>query len=436
MHWLDRRLEFLVGGLLLLAALIASGSHAPVRAQSTGPRAATRPADSSVVAIDSLPARAASVSGAQVSSFAAGQSTYRPYRQEPSVYLSASAVRYNRVEGPVVGLQRDPLSWRQSPPIAPFGQVGYALGLGAWRAVAGLEARLVSPRGNGSGYGLKVGAHAAHTTATEDDWKRSWEDNSVSALLFGDDLFNYYEMRGVTAYVAQRLSRQLRVTIGARWAQHNDLPRTTAWTLFGSNHSRANPPIDAGEIRTVIGTVEGGHLTRWTDERSVGTIARAHVELGRGFGAPLSYNRYLLDVQTYQAITESTNLNLRGRAGLTSPEAPVQMQFRLDGVRGLRTFDPAARAAERMLLGSAEWVWHNAPRTTWSGPTRSQIFGDLGWIGDDRPPGGDTFTFVGMGASTFDRVLSVELAWPLHATPNWTRSHWRPQIRLKVNPLR
>ena len=395
------------------------------------------PADTAQVAVpDSLPDRATSVAASQVTPFGGGQATYRPYRQEPSVYVSAPAVRYNRVEGAVLGLQRGPLSWTGSPFVSPYGQVGYALGLRQWRAVLGLEARLVSPPSKARGYGLKVGAHVAHTTATEDAWKRSWEENSVSSLLFGQDLFNYYDLRGVTAYVVQRFARQLQVTLGARWAEHDQLSRTTTWSLFGDETPRPNPPVDVGEVRTALITVEGGRLTRWSERRSVGTIARFHTEIGQGFGAPLAYNRFLLDVQTYQPVTRSVNLNLRGRAGLTTHEAPIQTQFRLDGVRGLRTFDPSVRAEERMLLGGVAWVWHSVPLAEWMGRAQLRAFGDLGWIGDDAPPYGETFAFAGLGASLFDRVVSVEVAWPLHATPSRTLPHWRPQVTLKVNPLR
>ncbi len=406
------------------------------RAQPSAASASGSSDTTQVAVPDSLPDRARTLAASQVTAFGDKQSTYRPYRQEPSVYLSAPAFRYNRVEGAVVGVQRGPLSWTGSPPVSPFGQISYALGLREWRAVLGLEARIVAPPSAADGYGLKVGAHVAHTTATEDDWKQSWEANSISALLFGQDLFNYYALRGVTAYVVQRFSPQLQVTVGGRWAEHDRLARTTTWALLDDRTPRPNPPVDAGEIRTMLVTVEGGRLTRRSERRSVGTIARMHAEIGHGFGAELAYNRFVVDVQTYQAVSRSVNLNLRGRAGLTTRAAPVQMQFRLDGVRGLRTFEPSVRAEERLLLGSAAWVWHDVPIADWIGRAQLQAFGDLGWIGNDAPPDGETFAFVGVGASLFDRVVSVELAWPLHATPERTHPNGRPQVTLKVNPLR
>ena len=37
----------------------------------------------------------------------------------------------------------------------------------------------------------------------------------------------------------------------------------------------------------------------------------------------------------------------------------------LDGVRGLRNAEPGGRAQERLLLGGAEGVWHDAPVPSW-----------------------------------------------------------------------
>lgn len=423
--------------ILLLIATVGWVTVLPASAQSrANPEGLAAPDTTSVESPDTLEGPTTAAATSQVTSFAAAQSTYRPYRQEPSVYLSAPAVRYNRVEGAVVGVQKDPLTWTGPSPIGPFGQLGYSFGLRDWRAVAGLEARLITPPEADRGYGLKVGVHAARTTATEDDWKRSWEENSVSALLFGQDLFNYYDLRTLTAYAVQRISRQLQLTIGARWAEHDQLGRTTTWALLSGHKPGPNPPVDAGELRTVLLTIEGGRLARLFESRSVGTIGRLHVELGHGFGAPLAYNRYILDVQTYRAVTPEINLNLRGRVGIATEGAPIQMQFRLDGVGGLRTFEPVARAEERMLLGSAAWVWHDVPHTGWTENTELRAFGDVGWFGDHAPPDGETFQFAGLGVSAFDRVLSLEFAWPLHETRGRTLLHWRPQVALKVNPLR
>jgi len=413
--------------MLLIALALAPCVALAHQVSPLGP--ATVPVDSAAP-VDTLVAPL-SLSTAQEPSNRARQ-TYRPYQHEPSVYFGAPPLRYNRVEGAVVGLQWPLLrTLRQNTPIRPFGQVGYALGLKRWRAVAGLEAWLVSGR-EAEGYGLKAGGHLARTTTSEDHWKRSWRDNTLSAFLFGQDLYNYYGIRAATVYVAQRISSRLRVTAGGRWAEHRSLPQTVDGPPLAPNAFRPNPPIDDGEVRLGLLVVEAGRLTRRTETRSVGTVARLYAEWGRLWGAPLGYDRVVLHVQTHQAVAAPLNVNVRGRVGWTSDDAPVQTQFRLEGVRGLRTVQPASRAEERLLLAGATLVWHDAPAPAWMRRARLSAFADLGWTGERVLGDGQTFAFVGVGVGLFDQVLDIEVAWNLSPS---TRPDWRPQTSLSVNPF-
>ena len=415
----------LIGLLLLLGSAPVQAARGQMVSDTTAPSpAALLPADT----LQPLTALAVP----QVAALGGNQSVYRPYRQEPSVYFGAPPLRYNRVEGAVVGLQYPPLSWNDDAALQPFGQVSYALGIRRWRAVGGLEARLVQPSSL-QHYGLKVGGHVAHTTASEDVWKRSWQDNAVSALVFGNDLYNYYDVRAVTAYVTQRFSSALQLTVGGRWGTHDTLPRTTDWSLLDPSAFRPNPPVDTGEVRLLLLSAEGGHLTRRTEARSVGTIARLYAELGRWAGASLAYDRVIVDVQTYQAVTPSANVNLRGRVGWATADAPIQMQFRLDGVRGLRNTEPVGRAEERLLLGGAEWVWHDAPVPSWLRRAQVSVFTDVGWTGNRLFRDGQTFAFAGLGAGLFGRMLTVDVAWNLMAP---RPDAWTPQVSVSVNPLR
>ena len=355
-----------------------------------------------------------------------GQAVSRPYRQEPSVYRSAPALRYNRVEGPVVGFQRGPMTWAQDRWLHSYGQVGASIGLERPRLTGGLEVRFVQPSPEAS-YGLKAGIRGDYTTATQDAWKRSWTANSTSMLLRGDDLFAYYEVRGGTGYLVQRLSKHLRVTTGVRWEEHTALPVTTRWSLLGDAAVEPNAPVEDAEIRVAMLTVEGGRLLKRSEHRSTGIIARVHAEWGSSWGAPDPYDRLIVDVQSFQPIAPEVNLNLRGRAAVASAAAPEQMRFRIDGVSGLRTFTPPGQTSDRMLLGGVQLVHYDAPLLPFPrgvfDPVHVSAFVDAGRTRSDR------FGFAGLGASVFGRLVSVEVAWPLHREgfPQWT---------LKVDPLR
>jgi hypothetical protein len=359
-----------------------------------------------------------------------GESAYRPYRQEPSVYHTLPALRYTRVEGLVVGAQRPPAGWSTGGPLLhPYGQASYALGLEAVRAVGGLEVWLDRPSA-GAPDGLKAGVHAGRTTATSDAWKRSWSSNSVSALVYGDDLFNYYDVRQATAYLVRRFSPQLQASVGARWAEHGSLERTASWSLLDRSPLGPNPPAEAGTAATVLAAVEAGLLHRQSEHRSTGTIGRLYAAVGAWPGADLRYNRVVADVQSHVPVGPKTNLELRARAGRITHEAPVQLQFRLDGVRGLRAFDPARRAGRRMALGGVQLAAYGLPGTDVSS-VHLAGFVDAGWTGDGAVfQGGSAFGYVGGSVFVFDRLLGLEITWPLHRPTDW-----RPDVSFKLNPL-
>jgi hypothetical protein len=359
-----------------------------------------------------------------------GESAYRPYRQEPSVYHTLPALRYTRVEGLVVGVQRAPSGWSSGGPrLRPYGQASYALGLEAVRAVGGVEVWLDRPSA-GASDGLKAGVHAGRTTATSDAWKRSWSSNSVSALVYGDDLFNYYDVRQATAYLVRRFSPQLQASVGARWAEHGSLERTASWSLLDRSPLGPNPPAEAGTAATVLAAVEAGLLHRQSEHRSTGTIGRLYAAVGAWPGADLRYNRVVADVQSHVPVGPKTNLELRARAGRITHEAPVQLQFRLDGVRGLRAFDPARRAGRRMALGGVQLAAYGLPGTDVSSAHLAG-FVDAGWTGDGAVfQGGSAFGYVGGSVFVFDRLLGLEITWPLHRPTDW-----RPDVSFKLNPL-
>lgn len=426
----DRRIRVLhvLGWVLVISLYAHKAAPATAQPQASLPAASDMAPDTAATSRpDTLALQSPPLSTHQLTPLTNQQTANRPYRQEPSVYLTAPALRYNRVEGAVVGLQRAPLSWTSASTVRIYGQAGYALALARWRYLVGIE---VQPTPPAATYGFKVGLHAGHTTASEDQWKQSWEETSVSALLFGRDLFNYYDVRQVTAYALQRIGPRLQVSAGFRWAAHDTLARNTNWSVFERAPFRPNPAAEAGTVRAFLFSAEAGHLRRRNEHRPVGSIGRAYAEWGRSFGGSVAYNRYIADGQTYQPITPSTNVNLRARAGYATHDAPTQMRFRLNGVDGLRTFAPA-EGGTRLLLGGAQLAWYDVPFVEWLHPLQLSLFADAGWIGDGALEDGNTFAFTGVGGALFGRLLAVDVAWPLHRGPAWP-----PQVTLKIRPLR
>lgn len=165
------------------------------------------------------------------------------YERESAVYRAAPPVRYNRVEGLVVGLQRDPLSLRDPNDSARiYGQLGYAFAPKDLRYTIGIESKLVRDDETG----LKVGVAYQNQTLTPDRWKTSYGENSLAGVGFEYDFFDYYEAEGLSVYLVQAFPHTLRLTAGFRSEEHRPLSSNTDRSLFETGTFRANPPAQAG----------------------------------------------------------------------------------------------------------------------------------------------------------------------------------------------
>jgi len=117
----------------------------------------------------------------------------QPYERESTIYRTAPPVRYNRIEGLVLGVQRNPLSLRDPDDTTRiYGQFGYAFALKDLRYTVGVESRLVRDAKTG----LKIGASYRKQTLSPDRWKTPYAENSLGGMGFEYDFFDYYEAEG------------------------------------------------------------------------------------------------------------------------------------------------------------------------------------------------------------------------------------------------
>lgn len=357
-----------------------------------------------------------------------GDYSYRwPFRSETALYRTIPPIRYNRVEGLVLGIGRDPLSFGYNR-ARVYGQVGYAFALEDIRYEVGLETHL--NRNVRDAYGLKVGASYRENTTSEDRWKTSWLENSLAGFFFEEDFFDYYETEGFTFYAVQRLSPYAQFSAGYRTEEHRSLRRNTSWSLFDGNGFALNPSVDEGQVQTMLLALEGGrveglhHLPR-------GFAFRAEAELGQGFGGDYSYNRILGDARAYVPVTSFSSLALRLRGGrVDGDEIPVQKRFTLGGIGTMRGYAQNAFVGSRMLLGNAEYIINNADLLGIFDDL--QVFGlfDAGWVGSASTEFDfdDVLPSAGFGLGLDDRDVRLELSWPLRGADR------SPSLWLRVTP--
>ncbi|MCH8961121.1 MAG: BamA/TamA family outer membrane protein [Bacteroidetes bacterium] len=361
-----------------------------------------------------------------------GEYSYRwPYRRETALYRSIPAIRYNRVEGVVLGIGRRALEWSSYSRATVYGQAGYAFSLDKWRATIGIETRLDNRRN--SDYGLKIGGAYRFNTDTKDRWKTSWLENSLAAFFFENDFFDYHEVEGWTLYAVQRITPYVQMSAGYRDEDYRSLRKHTGWSLFDGDGFASNPPIDEGQMQSFVFAVEGGRV-RGLHSLPSGAAFRFEAEIGEGLGGDFAFNRYVGDARFYIPITPFSSLGLRLRGGLTTGDfVPLQKQFTLGGIGSVRAYDQNSFPGTRMLLGNVEYIVDDIDLLGFADDLQLIGFADLGWVnafGANEFDFDDVIPSAGFGIGLDDRDVRLELAFPLRDFGG----NQNPSLWLRITP--
>lgn len=359
----------------------------------------------------------------------AAQESSNPYAQESIVYRSAPPVRYNRVEGFVLGLRREPLRPGAEERARIYGQLGYAFGLGDVRFTIGAESRLRRTTSTS----LRFGVQYYEQTLSPDRWKTSYLENSLSAAGFEDEFFSYYEAEGLTVYAVQTLPHTFRIAGGVRAEVHRSLSRSTDWSLFESGRFPPNPAADEGDLRALFASVTAGHISDPGGLPS-GKAVRFAATVADGLGGTFTFARYSADARGFFHLTPDTRLGLRLRGGYASSGAPVQSQFTLGGVGSVRGYSQNRFRGTRMLLANAEYLVEGASLVdnVLDGLFVGGIV-DAGWIGgpDSAFHVGDVWPSAGFSVGLDERHVRLDVVWPLRDRPDVSGA---PSIRLRIAP--
>ncbi len=333
---------------------------------------------------------------------------------ETALYRPIPAIRYNRVEGLVLGARLLPLEWGDWENAKLYGQASYAFAIKDVRYEIGAEVRPFPYMDDD--FEFKVGVSYRDNTATNDIWKVSWVENSIAALLFEYDFLDYYNVQGFSAYATQRLSPYAQISAGYRSEDYSSLAKEANWSLFGGRDFRFNPPVNEGRMNSVAIAFEGGQLSGLHSVPR-GSAFRFDAEFGEGFGGDFNFSRYLGDVRFYIPFGYGSSLGFRFRGGYASDDAPLQKLFTIGGIGSVRAYPQNAFFGTRMALGNVEYTIASiSPLDDIFSDVQLFGFGDAGWVNNN---GTNTFDIddilpaAGVGVSFADRAVRLELAWPL-----------------------
>lgn len=351
------------------------------------------------------------------------------FKRVSTAYRAAPPIRYNRVEGLVLGIRREPLALGSAERAKVYGQVGYAFGLRDVRYTIGIESQLLRDEETG----LKIGAAYQEQTLTPDRWKTSFAENSLAGFGFGYDYFDYYEAEGVSIYAVQALPHSIRLTAGFRTETHRSLNRETRWSLFGIESFRENPAAEEGRLHAAFVGLRGGHIRDY-DGLPSGAVFHLAATIGEPFGGDLLVNRYRVAGRAFLPLTPDTRLGVRLRGGYATSSAPIQTQFSLGGIGSLRSYGQNAVRGTRMMLGNVEYMVDGA---TVFDDFLDDLFVaglfDAGWVGTsgERFRLDEVLPSAGFSVGLDERQVRLDVTWPLRMGPHAGSG---PSVWLRIAP--
>ncbi len=182
-------------------------------------------------------------------------------------------------------------------------------------------------------------------------------ENTLALLMARQDYRDYFEREGLGAYLSWWVPDFSTVSVHVRSDRYRSLEasdKTRSWFHRGRD-LRPNPPADEGEIHGLMLRLE--RLAHQTRRTRAGLYHWIEVErAGRELGGNFEYTRGLADVRSVIRLSPAATLTLRGVAGHTFDGVlPVQKQFTVGGVDGLRAHAFAQYRGDQMALAQAEY---------------------------------------------------------------------------------
>jgi hypothetical protein len=248
---------------------------------------------------------------------------------------------YNRVDGLSLGF---PLRFADPDSVLPtvWAGAGYAFESERWRYDLGFEQTILRHPA------FAVGGQAYRLLASEDDWLISNHENTVFALVAGEDYKDFYEAEGARAWLRSHPWGELKLESGFLYEETKWLDaRRNLWSIFGGDKLF---PENFGSVDSVSRTVGIGVIDSSTNSAFYGQISYdTHDEkepyyysgwavLGElewsspHLNSDFDYTRYKLSVTRLQKLNRRITAVVRGVYGGSDGLLPMHKQYYLGGL--------------------------------------------------------------------------------------------------------
>lgn len=271
-----------------------------------------------------------------------------------------SSLRYNRVDGLFLGVGTDVtdsfFGLNDIYGLSADGFIGYSTAMKNWQYRASVTKHI--------GRSFRVGGEVLNSTSTEDIWRSSATENSITGLIAGYDFHDYYNATGYALYSEIDLGDMLTVSASYNYTTYSSLSANTEFSLFNKGEmSRINPAIDplTDEINQESIGFEAQLNSQGFGSGIFNSQLFGRAELGDqfGFNNDFAYNKYELVSHTYFKLDKGTLLKFRLLGGSITGEVPEFKQFMLGGIGSLRAAGYKAFRGNRMLMSNAELIFGN-----------------------------------------------------------------------------
>lgn len=299
-------------------------------------------------------------------------------------------IRYNRVEGLYVGATINKEYWRKELPGYPFvfGGVGFAFSEKLFEYQLGLE------KGFFKDNYFAFGGELHLQMDTPDRWRIPQWENSLAAFLLKEDFHDYYQREGFSGYVIQHFTDIVKLKASYFIESYDSTEKNTNWSLFGGKKKfRENPPMDAGELRSIKAELVLDTRNSKSSPTKGWFIQFEGEHAGSSLKGDFNFDRFLLDLRRYQPLGFSDAIDFRVRVGSSKGNLPWQKSYHLGGISTLRGYDYKAfphgvdfTGGNRMILGQLEYRlgMEDYPDEIGLGLLNNFhliLFVDTGWVG-------------------------------------------------------
>jgi len=347
----------------------------------------------------------------------------RRVKVSPRFSLNRASGRINRVDGFAfpIGAEITIRDRRAYNHTVAYGVPAYGWSSHDWRYAVGVS------RPFGPGGPVTLGYEYHDMTDSDDLFRLVGVDEARGASVSTEIGREFFKRQGHEAYAFARLSKKAQLGVTFRSDDYTSLPVT-------NGSSEANPEIDAGLSRSLIGTLRfssaGPLFERRSTERhsllqrslyglfhevprqlrSEATFEWASADT---LGGDFSFRRLLVNTRYHLPLGPRHDIEARLLLGVAGGETPRQKRLALGGTGTLRGYAFKAFTGDSMALTTLEYsvkpgrqiprlsafydggqMWRNAPDERW----KSDVGIGLRW-----PPNSDLFVRVDFARAVFDK---------------------------------